>query len=274
MSIRLNKVTRDLNVGIQTVATFLRKKGFEIELTPNTKITDEQYELLVKEFSTDKNLKIESERISQERQKEKKAAQEENNNEPQEIETIIDESLKPHIKSVGKIDLDSLHKKPEEPKARPVEEPEVEEPEVTVESPVEAPTETSEPAPEETDAEEDDTWNDEEESYDEEDDEPEAETTVEEVEDQNEVTPQEAAAEASEETKEAAPAEKGDNIFKLSTVKTPGINVVGKIDLSAINQQTRPKKKSKEEKRKEREAKEKQRVDNNKRPATPPTDNT
>ena len=73
MSIRLNKVTRDLNVGIQTVAAFLRKKGFEIELTPNTKITDEQYELLVKEFSSDKNLKIESERISQERQKEKKS---------------------------------------------------------------------------------------------------------------------------------------------------------------------------------------------------------
>ena len=47
MSIRLNKVTRDLNVGIQTVATFLRKKGFEIELNPNTKITDEQYDLLV-----------------------------------------------------------------------------------------------------------------------------------------------------------------------------------------------------------------------------------
>ena len=65
MSTRLNKETRDLNVGIQTVATFLRKKGFEIELNPNTKITDEQYNLLVKEFSTDKDLKIESERISQ-----------------------------------------------------------------------------------------------------------------------------------------------------------------------------------------------------------------
>ena len=111
MSIRLNKVTRDLNVGIQTVATFLRKKGFEIELNPNTKITDEQYNLLVKEFSTDKDLKIESERISQERQKEKKAAQEDVINEPQEIETVIDESLKPHIKAVGKIDLDNLHKK-------------------------------------------------------------------------------------------------------------------------------------------------------------------
>ena len=72
MSIRLNKVTRDLNVGIQTVAAFLRKKGFEIELSPNAKITDEQYQMLVKEFSSDKNLKIESERISQERQKEKK----------------------------------------------------------------------------------------------------------------------------------------------------------------------------------------------------------
>ena len=70
---------------------------------------------------------------------------------------------------------------------------------------------------------------------------------------------------AQEEHAENTP-EKDNGIFKLNTVKTPGINVVGKIDLSAINQQTRPKKKSKEEKRKEREAKEKQRVDN-KRPA-------
>ena len=67
MTIRLNKVARDLNVGIQTAVDFLQKKGFSIESNPNTKISDEQYALLVKEFSTDKNLKIESERISQER---------------------------------------------------------------------------------------------------------------------------------------------------------------------------------------------------------------
>lgn len=71
MSIRLNKVARDLNVGIQTAVEFLQKKGFTVEANPNTKITDEQYALLVKEFSKDKNLKLESESISLERHKEK-----------------------------------------------------------------------------------------------------------------------------------------------------------------------------------------------------------
>ena len=43
MSIRLNNVTRDLNVGIQTAVEFLQKKGFAVESNPNAKITDEQY---------------------------------------------------------------------------------------------------------------------------------------------------------------------------------------------------------------------------------------
>ena len=52
MTIRLNKVTRDLNVGIATVVEFLQKKGYTVEANPNTKITEEQYAMLVKEFST------------------------------------------------------------------------------------------------------------------------------------------------------------------------------------------------------------------------------
>lgn len=273
MSIRLNKVTRDLNVGIQTVAAFLRKKGFEIELSPNAKITDEQYQMLVKEFSTDKNLKIESERISQERQKEKKAAQEETGNESQEIKTFIDESLKPHIKAVGKIDLDNLNKKVEEPKkAEPEEEPEpIEEPAIDETVPPtaepESDNEIENDSNDDTDFEEEAPEESKESRTAEKDDKDEV---VDMPNDDEENTPQEekTAEEtpvAQEEHAENTP-EKDNGIFKLNTVKTPGINVVGKIDLSAINQQTRPKKKSKEEKRKEREAKEKQRVDN-KRPA-------
>lgn len=273
MSIRLNKVTRDLNVGIQTVAAFLRKKGFEIELSPNAKITDEQYQMLVKEFSTDKNLKIESERISQERQKEKKAAQEETGNESQEIKTFIDESLKPHIKAVGKIDLDNLNKKVEEPKkAEPEEEPEpIEEPAIDETVPPtaepESDNEVENDSNDDTDFEEEAPEENKESRTAEEDD---KEEVVDMPNDDEENTPQEEktaeeAPVAQEEHAENTP-EKDNGIFKLNTVKTPGINVVGKIDLSAINQQTRPKKKSKEEKRKEREAKEKQRVDN-KRPA-------
>ena len=48
MTIRLNKVTRDLNVGITTVVEFLQKKGYAIEASPNAKITEEQYAELVK----------------------------------------------------------------------------------------------------------------------------------------------------------------------------------------------------------------------------------
>ena len=65
MAIRLNKVTRDLNVGIATVVDFLQKKGYEVEANPNYKINDEQYAALVKEFSKDKDLKLESDKISQ-----------------------------------------------------------------------------------------------------------------------------------------------------------------------------------------------------------------
>ena len=114
MSIRLNKVARDLNVGIQTAVEFLQKKGFTVEANPNTKITDEQYALLVKEFSKDKNLKLESESISLERHKEKSKAtsateSEEGNSssaikeEPKELKTIIPETQRPKV--VGQIDL-------------------------------------------------------------------------------------------------------------------------------------------------------------------------
>ena len=54
-----------MNVGIATVVEFLQKKGHTVEANPNTKISEEQYAILVKEFSTDKNLRLESERFRQ-----------------------------------------------------------------------------------------------------------------------------------------------------------------------------------------------------------------
>ena len=63
MTIRLNKVTRDLNVSISTAVEFLQKKGFTVEENPNTKITEEQFDLLKKEFQSDKALKQQSERL-------------------------------------------------------------------------------------------------------------------------------------------------------------------------------------------------------------------
>lgn len=54
MAVRLNKALKELNVGINTVAEFLQKKGMALQdATPNAKITDEQYGLLKKEFGED-----------------------------------------------------------------------------------------------------------------------------------------------------------------------------------------------------------------------------
>ena len=112
MAIRLNKVTRDLNVGITTVVEFLQKNGHAIEASPNAKITEEQYAELVKEFSKDKNLKKESEKFIQERQnkdRNKPTVSIEKTEEPKKEEEI---DLRPStkFKPVGKIDLDSLNK--------------------------------------------------------------------------------------------------------------------------------------------------------------------
>ena len=116
MTIRLNKVTRDLNVGITTVVEFLQKKGFTVESNPNTKITDEQFEMLRNEFSTDKDLKLQSERFSQERQmKERgrsgKEREPQNAKAGEEIKTVVPEEVRPKVKPVGKIDLDKLNKR-------------------------------------------------------------------------------------------------------------------------------------------------------------------
>ena len=251
-------------MGIQTAVEFLQKKGFTVEANPNAKITDEQYALLVKEFSKDKNLKLESESISLERHKEKiKAAAEAEEKkeaaakeESKELKTIIPEPQRPKV--VGHLDLDALNRpksadhgkhqetpveKKEEPK--PVEKP-VEEKKEVAPKPVEvkpqaeapaqpvrpaAPAEPQKPAPA-----------------------PAAEA-------------QAPAEPAKKQESPAAPAQEShgdekhdDEVFTLGRPSfTSNINVVGRIDLDALNQQTRPKKKSKEEKRKERENKEKQR---------------
>ena len=230
MAIRLNKVTRDLNVGITTVVEFLQKKGHTIEASPNAKITEEQYAELVKEFSKDKNLKKESEKFIQERQnkdRNKPTVSIEGTEEPKKEEEI---DLRPSakFKPVGKIDLDSLNKRHAAPK---VEEPvKVVEPEVVPEPEPVVPEPVKEMKPE-----------------------PASEVVVAPVE---EVEPQEVHME--KETSEKINVQEEDGVFKIRPTEfKSGINVLGKIDLDALNQSTRPKKKSKEEKRKERDEKEK-----------------
>ena len=229
MTIRLNKVTRDLNVGIATVVEFLQKKGYTIEANPNTKITEEQYAVLVKEFSTDKNLKKESEKFIQERQskeRNKASIAIEGYEEPKKEEEI---DLRPKFKTVGKIDLDSLNKRPAAPKVEEpvkVDEPEVVAPELAPE--VQNSVKENQPEPVVVEPE------------------------VKEVEPQ-EVHMEKATSEANNTQKKEE-----EGVFKIRPTEfKSAINVLGKIDLDALNQSTRPKKKSKEEKRKERDEKEK-----------------
>lgn len=246
MTIRLNKVTRDLNVGITTVVDFLQKKGYTIEASPNAKITEEQYNVLVKEFSKDKDLKIESEKIFQERQnKERNKVSvsiedlQPETAKPEVIETVIPEEVRPKFKQVGKIDLDNLNKKKTKPAAETAspelqnikeekvsdlkkeEEPKNEKVEKT--QPTETVTEELKPEPMEK-------------------------------EEKKEIS-----------TVDTAPEKQEEEIFKIRPTEFKSkINVVGQIDLAALNQSTRPKKKSKEERRKEREEKDKQRQEQRK----------
>ena len=256
MTIRLNKVTRDLNVGITTVVDFLQKKGYTVEANPNTKITEEQYAALVKEFSKDKDLKIESEKIIQERQnKERNKASvsiEDIHPElkkPEVIETVVPEDVRPKFKPVGKIDLDGLKKKKKPAVVEPAETP------VVQEGP-------AKPEPENKQAEVEKTEVKTEEA-------PVQQPQVEEKQEpkQPEIKAEELKPEPMEEEKkqQSVQENKEDEVFKIRPTEFKSkINVVGQIDLDALNQSTRPKKKSKEEKRKEREEKDKQRQEQRK----------
>ena len=239
MGVRLNKVLSELNIGLQTAVDFLKKKSelgeIKDDATSNTKISDEQYEALVNEFSTDKAVKTQAEQLFIKKPKEKKV---EKPAVPERAVTKSDELLeqRPQLKPIGKIDLDNIGKPKAAPEPEPVvaaepqeEETPKEEEVVVVEAPQQASEEVvDEPEQEEEVAEvaDDDNDNDDDE--------------VEEEDDKAEAEPQ-------------AP----------ELAKTPGdfikpatqLNVLGKIDLSTLNQSTRPKKKTKEERRKEREEK-------------------
>lgn len=281
MTIRLNKVTRDLNVGISTVVEFLQKKGFAVEASPNTKITEEQYALLVNEFSKDKNLRIESERFSQERQnKDRNKASvaiegydtAEKSKSEEVLKTVIPESVRPKVKPVGKIDLNKVgwkgksgnsgvtkdsvqesdglseDKEPVTENTVAVEMPQVESvSEPAVESPQPILTEVVSETEKEIEVEETEDVKKEEEKN----------SVV--SKDEKNVT------ETELENETSLPEKKEDDVFKIRQPEfVSKINVVGQIDLDALNQSTRPRKKSKEEKRKEREEKEKLRQDQRK----------
>ena len=325
MTIRLNKVTRDLNVGIATVVEFLQKKGFTVEENPNTKITEAQYELLKKEFSSDKDLRLKSEKLNREARTSRRE-----NERTEEVRTDAPrEYIK--IKTVGKINLDEPNStivQSEAPaEAAPVAE------ETKTPAPAEASTTPAQPTAASqttaTAAAEVKPHHNEEAKP-----QPSAATTTAAataataiaqpapeapkafaVSKEPATLAQNASANRQPQTTVAAPAvqetaakpaensqatagqhttpavkpamivepkeEKSatneqaaaqpnaqgerDEVFKITrTEPLNRINVIGRIDLAALNQSTRPKKKTKEERKKEREEKERQRMDQRK----------
>ncbi|QUB75380.1 MULTISPECIES: translation initiation factor IF-2 [Prevotella] len=255
MSIRLNKAIRELNIGLQTAVEFLEKKPElgEVKNELNFKLSEGQYKALVDAFNNDKEVKKDAAKLLQKKTKERKSPAE------HKSETVM-KTERQQFKPVGKIDLDQLNKlaakkavAPAEKKETPVaaavkpaeEKKKVEKHEANkkhatsneqvkfvapkVEKPVEKKTESAK-----------------------------KETPAVEVKAETKVETKPAAANTT--TESTAVEEKKDNgLFMTKNEKkilnTPKVNVLGKIDLSTLNQSTRPKKKSKEERRKEREEK-------------------
>ena len=253
MGIRLNKVLTELNIGLQTAVDFLRNKKSLGEIrddaTSNTKISDEQYEALVSEFSGDKAVKTQAANLFP-KKREKKVEPVK----PQIEETPLRQTYTP----LGKIDLDSIGKPKPVAKTAQVQKPEPEiKPETTAETPV---VEVEEPKVEQV---EEPVVEQKAEPVVKQEPEPVADDEPEQVED--EVDDEELQDEEDAPAEENAPEEpvtpatvgQGPAIYTLKSEAklAPKVNVLGKIDLSTLNQSTRPKKKSKEEKRKQREEK-------------------
>jgi len=136
--IRINKVLRELNISLDRAVDFLKEKGMPIEASPNTKISEEVYQILCGQFAGDKGNKEASKEISKEILKEKEALRLERERELEEKRKLEEEKARQEIikakatlsgpKAVGKIDLEpkTAPKAVEAPKAAPT--PEVEAP--------------------------------------------------------------------------------------------------------------------------------------------------
>ncbi len=262
MPIRLSKACKDLNVGLSTAVEFLSKKGHKIEADPNLKISDDLHLLLAKEFDKDMALKLESERLSQERlAKEKTEAvalegylKPEEKKEPETIRVSLSEEQKPHIKAVGHIDLDkktSRSKASSAEEKKNVVEPDAAAPAKAVlkSSDEEKPTlvEEAPVAPEPLQLEKERIEAPLEPQHEEIEEKEKLPLEKEETkpEENQSETPSPTQPESKEEVAPAGEDHKGeDEIFSLSSrVSTPGVTVVGTIDLDTINGATRPKKK-------------------------------
>ena len=288
MSIRLNKALSELNIGLQTAVEFLEKRSELGEVKPELsfKLSDKQYTALVEAFKQDKEVRTQAEKLLQKKPKEKKRSAEQGNDNAAERPVRTPQQYKP----LGKIDLDSIGKKPankgavaqnvnNKPKAQTAavsqepakvnntaaEKPAVKEASKPAETPkkVEKVVATAKPAEEVKVAEKPITAQ--------KAAEPAAPKATPKAAETPALTAEQKSADQRTplEQKHLAQQQKSDDIFTTKSEKkmlnAPKVNVLGKIDLATLNQSTRPKKKSKEEKRKEREEKAQQQRDGKKK---------
>lgn len=245
MPIKISKAVKDLNIGMQTARDFLKKNEIEVDDNINARISDEAYNLLIQKFKPAMQQKKAAEQIIHDRKEEKAAqAAEKKRREAEESKTVEVAIQKPKV--LGKIELDAKGNPvapktaaPEAPKAEEVkmEEKKAEEQKP---APAELPKEEAKPEPAAVEPKKEEKAPAEPKV---EKPQPVAETPV--VEQKKEEAP--------------APAPQAEPETISNAPRMQGPKVVGKIDLSALNQSTRPKKKTKEEKRNERINKEKAR---------------
>ena len=284
MSIRLSKALSELNIGLQTAVEFLekRKDGDGEKFGPTSKLTDAQYSALVEAFKQDAAVRTEAEKLFQKKPKEKKHSSEtkDSNN-----ESLLASSGKQEYKPLGKIDLDSVGKpaakqsgatkqdNTPQPKAAAVSQ--AKENKSEEKAPVaktHAQHKTTEVKPAETAKAEKPATGTKEAHK--------SAKPAAEAKPKHDKPAQSAQPKAEKpvahqpKVQEVASTDKtsedaGSKVFQLKSEKkmlnTPKVNVLGKIDLDALNQSTRPKKKSKEEKRREREEKAQQNGERKKR---------
>ena len=269
MSIRLNKALRELNIGLQTAVEFLEKRNElgEVKAELNFKLSDEQYKALNDAFSQDKEVRNQAEKLFTKKTKEKKRAPEPKDN---RAESILESSRQQQFKPLGKIDLDQIGKANAAQSAAP-KKTEAKEKETAAVSP--APVNNApkkEEKPVETPSVVEKTQKSDVESV-----AKQSEVKAENKSEKVEVKPvnEPEAKESKPEVKESKPEAKEEKaasqpvaaqpaatntVFTLKSEQKFAANepkVLGKIDLSTLNQSTRPKKKTKEERRKEREDK-------------------
>ena len=269
MSIRLNKALRELNIGLQTAVEFLEKRNElgEVKAELNFKLSDEQYKALNDAFSQDKEVRNQAEKLFTKKTKEKKRAPEPKDN---RAESILESSRQQQFKPLGKIDLDQIGKANAAQSAAP-KKTEAKETETAAVSP--APVNNApkkEEKPVETASVVEKTQKSDVESV-----AKQPEVKAENKSEKVEVKPvnEPEAKESKPEVKESKPEAKEEKVASQPVAAQPAATntvftlkseqkfaanepkVLGKIDLSTLNQSTRPKKKTKEERRKEREDK-------------------